>query len=423
MLRARGGFGALVVVCVALLAGCGLAPSPRSSVKQLVAQMAYVASDDHIYVSEVDGTNRKQVTGQVSGLSTDTGWSYRWPTYSPDGQRLAFVASRPDSSQLGASAVIVSDVAQPRPTTLLEASNMVGIYLYWSPDSRYVAALLQFGSDLKLYLCDASGATAPRELLVGQPLYWSWAPDGKTVAVHVGGDVESDPSAWIGLVHLGTDDVQTERFTDGPGFFQAPAWAPDGGRLAYATLGGGNSLISVRDLSGKVTNVASANSNVAFSWAPSGDWLAYAYGDPSVPGFYTGLQIVRPDGSERRTLSQDPLAAFYWSPDSTQLAVVGIDTGARALNWTLVSIDAKTKRPLGTFVPSSDFAFALPFFDQFSQSTSVWSSDARRLVYGARTPTRAEQVMVVDTQGSTPATKIADGGAAVWSPPVSAASP
>ncbi len=74
----------------------GPSPSQRSSVKQLVTQMAYVASDDHIYVSEADGTNRRQVTGQLSGLSTDKGWSYRWPTYSPDGKRLAFAAYRPD---------------------------------------------------------------------------------------------------------------------------------------------------------------------------------------------------------------------------------------------------------------------------------------------------------------------------------------
>ena len=415
MLRASTAFWALAV-CTALVSGC--APSQRSSAKQLVAQMAYVASDDHIYVTEADGTNRKQVTGQVSGLSSTTGWTYRWPTYSPDGQRLAFAASRPDSSQLGASALLVSDVEQPKPTALLEASNMAAIYLYWSPDSRYVTALLQFGPQLKLYLFDPSGASSARELLVGQPLYWSWAPDGKTIAVHVGGDVESNPTAWVGLLHLGTDDVQTERFPDAPAYFQAPAWSPSGAQLAFATLGGGTTLISVRDAAGHVTNVASGASNVAFSWAPSGDWLAYAYGDPTVPGFYTGLQVVRPDGTDRHALSQDPLAAFYWSPDSAQLAVVGFDSGARALTWTVDSVDGKTKRPLGTFLPSTDFGFALPFFDQFGQSTSVWSSDGKRLVYGARAPNQTEQVMVVGVDGANPGAKVADGDAAVWSPPV-----
>ena len=35
------------------------------------------------------------------------------------------------------------------------------------------------------------------------------------------------------------------------------------------------------------------------------------------------------------------------------------------------------------FVPSSDFGFQLPFFDQYAQSTSIWSADSKRLVYGA----------------------------------------
>jgi hypothetical protein len=117
-------------------------------------------------------------------------------------------------------------------------------------------------------------------------------------------------------------------------------------------------------------------------------------------------------------LSQDPTVAFYWAPDGTQLAVVGFDSGARALTWTLRAVDGKTTRPLGTFMPSNDFGFALPFFDQFVQSTSVWSSDGKHLVYGARNQDQSEEVFVVGTDGANPGAKVADGGAAVWSPPV-----
>src|SRR5215471_11840774 len=83
---------AALLMCSAIVAGCSVIglPSERSSLKQLVAQIAYVASDDQIYVAEADGTNRREVTGHVAGLSTNTGWTYRWPTYSPDGRRLAF---------------------------------------------------------------------------------------------------------------------------------------------------------------------------------------------------------------------------------------------------------------------------------------------------------------------------------------------
>jgi TolB protein len=380
--------------------------------------MAYAASDDHIYLAEADGSNRRPVTAQVSGLSTDKGWSFRWPTYSPDAKQLAFAGYRTVRSGLGSAAVLVSDVEHLQPKVLLESADLAPIYLYWSPDSRYLTALLQRGSDLALYLFDTSGTDQPRQLLVGQPLYWSWAPDGKSVAVHVGADAGSDPSAWVGVLHLGTNDAQTERFGEAPGLFRAPAWSPSGAQLAFASLGGGTSLLAVRDAGGRVTNLASGAGNLAFNWSPSGEWLAFAYGDVSLAGFYRSVEVVHPDGSDRRTLSQDPVVAFYWSPDATQVAVVGFDSGARALTWTVVTVDGKTKRPLGSFAPSTDFGFALPFFDQYAQSTSVWSSDSKKIVYGVQRPDQSEQIMVVGADGATPVTQLAYGGAAVWSPPV-----
>jgi len=389
-----------------------------------MSQITYVGSDDQVYIAEPDGSNPRQLTRQVSGLSTDQGWAYRWPTYSPDGKRLAFAGYRTGASQMLSAAVLVSDVGQLNATAMLESAGMATIYLYWSPDNRHLAALLQHGRDLELHLFDANNQEQPRQLLVGQPLYWSWAPDGRTLAVHVGGDANSASDAWVGLLHLGENDVREERFAEGPGLFRAPAWSASGAQLAYATLGGGASLLTVRDQAGQTTRIAStATSDVAFTWSASGQWLAFAAGDASRPGFYQGLEVAHPDGSERHRLSQDPLVAFYWSPDSARLAAVGVDTGARALTWSVVSVDGKTKRALNSFVPSSDFAFQLPFFDQYAQSTSVWSADSKRLVYGADSSAdrsngsaQGERIVVLDADGLTQGSAVANGSLAVWSP-------
>jgi TolB protein len=173
-----------------------------------------------------------------------------------------------------------------------------------------------------------------------------------------------------------------------------------------------------------VTRLTSSTRDVSFNWSPSGEWLAFSYGDPGLPGLYRGVEVVHPDGSGQRTLSQDPLVAFYWSPDAARLAVVGFESGARSLTWSVLSIDGKTKRPLSSFMPSTDFGFQLPFFDQYAQSTSVWSADSKRLVFGSQgggTPTpggsRAERVVVLDADGVQPVTAVADGSVAVWSPP------
>jgi len=423
-----------LIVSVAVVAGCGIVgpgQSNRATPKQAMSpQIAYVGSDDQIYVAEADGSSARAVTRQVTGLSTDQDWVYRWPTYSPDGKRLAFAGYRTAGSQAPAAgpasaAVLVADVGSATTTGLLESASLATIYLSWSADSRHLAALLQHGSDLELHLFDTSAKDQPRRLLVGQPLYWSWAPDGSALAVHVGGDANSASDAWVGLLHLGSADSREERFADAPGAFRAPAWSPAGTKLAYATLAGGISLLTVRDAAGQVTHTASLGTgDVAFNWSPSGDWLAFAAGDPGRPGVYQGLEVAHSDGSERHRLSQDPVVAFYWSPDATRLAVVGIDQAARTLNWSVLSVDGKSKRALNGFVPSGDFGFQLPFFDQYAQSTSVWSADSKRLVYGADSggdrsngSGQGERVMVLDADGVAPAAVVASGGMAVWSPP------
>jgi Tol biopolymer transport system component len=226
------------------------ASPPRS-----VPQIGYIGADDQVYVSHRDGSAARQLTAQVSGLSNDQGWTYRWPTYSPNGRHLAFAGYRTQSGALVSSAVLSADIDQSNSSVVLESTDLTPIYLYWSPDSRHLTALLQRGSNLELHLLDSAGKEAPRRLLVGQPLYWSWAADGKTLAVHVGANPQSS-NTWVGLLHVTDAGIQEERFADAPGGFRAPAWAPGAAvdKLAYVALGGGTSLLSVRNAAGSASH-------------------------------------------------------------------------------------------------------------------------------------------------------------------------
>jgi Tol biopolymer transport system component len=172
-----------------------------------------------------------------------------------------------------------------------------------------------------------------------------------------------------------------------------------------------------------VTRIASSPTDIAFTWSPVGDWLAFAFASQDTPALYDGIEVARPDGSERHRLTQEPQVGFFWAPDGKRLALLGLDMAARELAWSTIQVDGKGRRMLGSFAPSSDFAFQLPFFDQYAQSTSLWSPDSRKLVYGAdggaersNGSASGERVMVLDVDGSASPSVAAPGGVAVWSP-------
>jgi Tol biopolymer transport system component len=84
-------------------------------------------------------------------------------------------------------------------------------------------------------------------------------------------------------------------------------WSPDGTTIAVSTNGEGNEpggiALAPADGSGSLAFVAGTQTDGyagAPTWSPDGRWISYANG-------YGGeIVIMRPDGSDRRTMSIDP---------------------------------------------------------------------------------------------------------------------
>ena len=99
----------------------------------------------------------------------------------------------------------------------------------WSPDGDRIA--FARGAPSRLFVMNADGSGARRvtdeEVEEGEP---AWSPDGRSIAY-----VQRNPGSSIRELWLvRPDGSQRHRLTNLGGVAQAPAWSPDGKRLAFS---------------------------------------------------------------------------------------------------------------------------------------------------------------------------------------------
>jgi Tol biopolymer transport system component len=434
--------GLVVVVCIGLIAallivGVGFGRQAAERQVDMVDRIAFLGSDGNLYLMDREG-------GNVSSLAVGgEGMALNYPTWSPDGRRVAFIAQRQAATGIESILYTVSTVGG-EPTTLYSSSDNPPFYLYWSPDSQRVGFLTQEDASLALRLAPADGGQTARVLERGSPFYWSWSPDGRELFVHIGGARRLSQEARLAILAEEPESVP-DVLEDAPANFQAPAWSPDGNRLLYAGEGdAGEQALYVRPReSGAAEKLVDVTGVVRFNWSPDGQWIAYhQIDDPNMsplgqvfvvpaPGTQTGAGGV---ASEARRVSRDPALAFFWSPDGQHLAILtpalkedepsARQAGLAApvaqevkllFRWWLVDMPDGEPHPLVTFQPTASFLFIVPYFDQYAQSMRFWSPDSRYLVYSKQETAQQAGIWVANVEGQEPARRLADGVLAVWS--------
>ncbi len=238
-----------------------------------------------------------------------------WLTWSPQGDRIAFVRWSRAPENSGGVYVI-----RPDGNGLSRISERKGGAI-WSPTGEWIA------------LCSWDGVWVVRSdgreerLLTGHRCEdfvgpckknLSWSPDGQKIAfVTVEGDPESlQSNREIYVVDL--NNLQVTNVSRSPSWDYSPSWSPDGKKIAFNSDRAGQEDIWLVNADGSdPVNLTRTRRVYEFcpAWSPDGSKFAFI-----VRG---QLWVLGSDGTSRRLLVDPRICNFKhytWSPGSEWLA-------------------------------------------------------------------------------------------------------
>jgi Tol biopolymer transport system component len=400
--------------------------------------IAYLGVDGNIYTVDQGGGNETKITTDAAIDDDETYHIYGLPTWSPDGQSLAFPSytgrrgqQAPDSTSLY--------TARRDGSALVEAhaSSDFLVFWSWSPDSRRVGFISETNGNTLAFKVVPSEGGDLQVVDAGAPYYWAWSPNGNTVLAHAGG---ASPAANARLSLLQLEAGVYEQVLDiPPAEFKSPAFSPDGQQVLVAGVtGDGQDALLLTDALGHDPRVlAEYEGAIAFAWSPNGDRVAYVESENASLGTPGHLVVLDPSGRRDPVALDDAeVYAFFWSPDSKSLAYFtkadlelpdtegDADAQATAeaamadvlvFDLNVMNAGNASTHNIATFVPTERFLQVIPYFDQYHHTLTVWSPDSKNLVVSAYTGEDAPGIFVVAASGRLDPRFIAPGWMAFWS--------
>jgi serine/threonine-protein kinase len=324
---------------------------------QRLAFDALIAGGQRLWVTDTRGRNPRQVTSDSSEAVVHT--QARW---SPDGSKLLFRRIEKTKSDI---AVVDAGTGA---ITLVTDDYVFDTDPAWSPDGAAIYFSSYRGGGLNVWRVgvDAAGApTGPAEQLTtgaGEDAQPALAPDGRQLVFAVRG-INSDlwrlpVSPKTGRTAGAPEAVLATTRVESRG-----AWSPDGRQMAFNSDRTGEMNIWVRDSAGGVHQITSGTGgDYQPTWAPDGTALVFF----SARGGNTDIWRIGLDRSLTR-LTDDPALDTnpFYSPDGKHIAFVS-DRSGRSEVW-LMAADGTGQRQLASVGCWGHFL--------------VWSRDGRGVVF------------------------------------------
>ena len=397
-----------------------------------INRLAVVGPDAQIRSYLPDGSGETTISSG-EGLFT-------WPTWSPDGQTVAFsgIVRNDDGEPIVTLFGYDWEEGEVRPIHEGEPgyagllADGVVHYPLWSPDSSKLAfVVVTERHGLSLFVDKVAATSAPAFILDRGPLWMSWSTDSSRLAVH--------RSLDHFLVSF-EDESKMQRIRMESDAYRVPAWRPGSNELALSSVAGrtGYGLYSARITDAGLVftqPVSEVGPTSAFLWSPDGSHLAVAddarpvrYGNTPIL-VYRRFRMLDSATFSEKALVQENVLSYFWSPDGTKVALVTIASAEGELRWMLLDTATGSTIRLVDFTPSRDQLTMFQFFDQYAYSHLLWSPDSRFIVFAGRlsfdassagfmaqSDRRNSTVFIIDTGPVTTIDEVADGVLAFWSP-------
>jgi Tol biopolymer transport system component len=236
--------------------------------------------------------------------------------WSPDGRYLALATTGPQSD------LYIVDIYHGKRWNITR-DYATDQYPTWSPDGQRLAfySTRSDGLHFDVYLIDSDGSNL-RRLTFSEGGYPAWSPDGSQIVF----SARLEGNLYITDVDSGS----TRQLTDTPGDDRNPIWSPDGSQIAYISFVNHDRMFGYRIF---VINADGSNNRMLSpelpaqgmpSWSPDGQYLAFI---GRVQGeHHDSVYLVDTQHSSLvRKLADNAYYAYterwpMWSPDGRYLA-------------------------------------------------------------------------------------------------------
>jgi Tol biopolymer transport system component len=212
-----------------------------------------------IYVMRPDGSGQTRLTTRGG----------RYPSWSPDGSKIAFTSGRDGNSE-----IYVMNADGSGQTRLTERPNATDLLPVWSPDGSKIA-FASFDSNYDIWVMNADGTGQSN--LTNHPaedFLPAWSPDGSRIAFQTNRDGDTE----IYTIH--PDGTGLTNVSNSPASAEwKPAWSPDGSKIAFAgnrdTIGFGADVYVMGANGAGVTRLTNTHDDTMPAWSPDGSRIAF----------------------------------------------------------------------------------------------------------------------------------------------------